>query len=246
MNTFSEQVIYGKNSVVEALKGSRPIDSILLSCKDSDPFAHKVRALAKEKNTVVKMVSSKRLDELSDGGVHQGAVAIIGEFEYREFEDMLDSAKKSDGRVFFVILDEIEDPHNLGAVIRTAECAGANGVIIGKHRSASVTSTVVKVSAGACEYIPISRVTNIADTIDRLKSEGVFVYGADMSGENFRTANLSGNIALVVGNEGKGLSRLVKQKCDALISVAQRGQISSLNVSVAAGILLYQIESFDN
>ena len=234
------RLIFGRNAVLEALSADGVIDTVYVSVRSSDPFCHKLRAMARERGAVVKQVTAEKLDHLC-GGVHQGVVATAAVFHYADLDDLFARASARGEPPFLVILDGIEDPHNLGAIIRTAECAGAHGVIIGKHRACAVTPTVQKVSAGATEHMAVARVNNIADAIERIKSRGVFVYGADMRGEPRRRHDLGGPIALCIGGEGSGLGRLVRERCDALISLPLCGKIESLNASVAAGILLYAI-----
>ncbi len=235
-----ERLIFGKNAVLEAIRSKSGIDTVLISIKNDDPFAHKLRMMAKENNFVVKQVSSIKLNNLCGNQNHQGVAAFSAIFEFCELEDILEVAKEKNKPHFIVVLDEIEDPHNLGAIIRSAECAGADGVVIGKHRSAGITPTVVKSSAGATEYMKVCRVTNITKTIEKLKEKNIWIYGAEAGGEDFRRTNLTGDIAIVVGSEGNGISRLVKESCDVLVSIPMHGNINSLNASVAAGILLFE------
>ena len=233
-------VISGRNPVSEALRGSRPIDKILVARGEKSGAVVGILAKARDKQIPVKEVDRAKLDYISAGAPHQGIIAFAAVKDYCTVEEILDYAQSRDEAPFLVILDELEDPHNLGAVIRTAECAGVHGVIIPKRRSAGLSYTVGKASAGAVEYMRVARVTNIAALIDDLKSKGEWVYGADMNGTDYRKCDFSGACAIVVGNEGKGLSRLVREKCDVIVSLPMKGNINSLNASVAAGILMYR------
>ena len=200
----------------------------------------RIVGIAKEKGVVVQEVVKQKLDEMSQTKNHQGVIAIVSEHEYADVEDIINSAESKGEKPFIIILDNITDPHNLGAIIRTAECAGAHGVIIPKRRSVGLTAVVGKTSAGAIEYMPVARVTNIARTIDDLKSRGIWVACADMGGDDYFDASLDGALALVIGSEGEGVSRLVKEKCDFTVSIPMYGKISSLNASVAAALLMYE------
>ena len=200
----------------------------------------RIVGIAKEKGVVVQEVVKQKLDEMSQTKNHQGVIAIVSEHEYADVEDIINSAESKGEKPFIIILDNITDPHNLGAIIRTAECAGAHGVIIPKRRSVGLTAVVGKTSAGAIEYMPVARVTNIARTIDDLKSRGIWVACADMGGDDYFDTSLDGALALVIGSEGEGVSRLVKEKCDFTVSIPMYGKISSLNASVAAALLMYE------
>lgn len=239
-NEAKSDVIAGRNPVSEAIRGNRPIDKILVAKGEKNGAVVAILAKARDKEIPVKEVERVKLDYLSGGATHQGIIALAAVKDYCTVEDILACARERNEAPFIVILDELEDPHNLGAIIRTAECAGAHGVIVPKRRSAGLSYTVGKASAGAIEYMNVARVTNIARTIDELKERGVWIYGADMDGTDFRKCNFSGACALVIGNEGKGISRLVREKCDVIVSLPMKGRISSLNASVAAGILLYE------
>lgn len=232
-------VIAGRNPVSEAIRSGRPIDKILVARGEKSGAVVGILAKAKDKSILVKEVDRTKLDYVSGNENHQGIVAFAAVREYSTVDDILAYAAEKDEPPFIVILDEIEDPHNLGAIIRTAECAGVHGVIIPKRRSAGLSYTVGKASAGAIEYMRVARVTNIAALIDDLKSKGVWVYGADMNGTDYQKCNFSGACAIVIGNEGKGISRLVREKCDVIVSLPMKGQINSLNASVAAGIIMY-------
>lgn len=237
-----DNIIYGRNSVIEALNSENTeIDTIYTSAKGEDKLFYKLKNLAKAKNAPLKQVDAKKLAMLCESDNHQGVVASICQVSYASIDDIFDKSEALGEKPFIVICDGIEDPHNLGAIIRTAECAGAHGVVIGQRRSCQVTGTVVKASAGAVNHMEIARVVNIPDTIEKIKARGVFVYGADMDGENIYKTDLSGSIALVVGSEGKGMSRLVHDKCDVIISLPMKGKINSLNASVAGGIAMYEI-----
>lgn len=237
----AEDLIVGRNAVKEALKALGDIDKILISRGEKSGSLAEIIAEAKKRGIVVKEASVTKLDFLSANANHQGVIAFAPAHSYSTVEDILNLALSRDEDPFVIIADRLEDPHNLGAIIRTAECAGAHGVIIPRHRSASLSFAVGKASAGALEYLPVAKVTNISNTIEDLKSKGLWVYGADMQGEDYRSSSLTGPIALVLGNEGSGLSRLVRQKCDGFLSIPLKGKISSLNVSVSAAILMYEV-----
>lgn len=240
-NAGREGVIFGRNPVLEAIKSGRAIDSILVSRASQNGAITGILAKARERKIRIKEVDPKKLDFMCANGTHQGIAAVAAVCEYKELEDIFALAEERNEPPFIIVLDEIEDPHNLGAIIRTAECAGAHGVIIPSRRSASLTFTVGKVSAGAVEYVPVVRVANIPSVIDRLKQKGVWVFGADMNGEDYRRLDLTGAVALVIGNEGKGISRLVREKCDVIASLPMKGKLNSLNASVAAGVLMYAV-----
>ncbi len=233
------EVISGRNPVSEALRGSRPIDKIMVARGEKSGAVVGILAKAREKKIPVKEVDRTKLDFLSGGAVHQGIIAFAAVKEYCSVEDILACAESRGEPPFIVVLDELEDPHNLGAIIRTAECVGAHGVIIPKRRSVGLSYTVGKASAGAVEYMRVARVTNIANLLDDLKKQGVWIYGADMNGTDYTQCDMSGACALVIGNEGKGMARLVREKCDVIVSLPMKGHINSLNASVAAGILMY-------
>lgn len=237
---MSEQ-IEGRNAVLEAFRAGRAVDKLFIldGCQDGP-----VRSIAREArkhDTIINYVSKERLDQLSETGAHQGVIAQAAAFEYAEVEDILVKAREKGEPPFIFVLDNIEDPHNLGAIIRTANLAGAHGVIIPKRRAAGLTATVVKASAGAVNFTPVAKVTNIAKTIEELKEQGIWFVCADMGGESMYRLNLTGPIGLVIGNEGEGVSRLVREKCDFVASIPMKGDIDSLNASVAAGVLAYEI-----
>lgn len=236
-----DDVIAGRNPVSEAIRSSRTIDRILVAKGARTGAVVGILAKAKKKDIPVKEVDVKKLDFLARGANHQGIIALAGVKEYASVEDILALAEERNEKPFIIILDELEDPHNLGAIIRTAECTGAHGVIIPKRRSATLSYAVGKASAGAVEYVPVARVSNINNTIEKLKKSGVWVYGADMNGTDFSDCDFSGAVALVIGNEGKGISRLVRENCDEMVSLPMRGKINSLNASVAAGVLMYAV-----
>ena len=236
-----KDVIFGRNSVAEAIKSGRPLDSVMVARGDRSGSIPKIVADAKKAGIVIKEVDPKKLDFVCGHNNHQGIAAFGAVKEYSSVEDIFATAEERNEPPFIIICDEIEDPHNLGAIIRTAEAAGAHGVIIPKRRSASLSFTVAKTSAGAVEFMHVARVTNIPQTIDDLKKRGVWVYCTDMDGEPFYKSNLKGAIALVIGSEGNGVGRLVKEKCDVTLSMPMKGKINSLNASVAAGILMYEV-----
>ena len=239
-------LIYGRNAVKEAVKAGRSIDKILVQT-EPDGSLREIVALAKEAKVIVHEVIRKKLDEVclpfGHGGKtanHQGIVAYTAGVEYCEVSDILALAAEKGEKPFVVVLDGVEDPHNLGSIIRSADCAGAHGVILGKHRSAPVTAAAVKASAGASEHMLIARVVNISAALEELKTAGLWIAGADMEGESMYRQDMTGAFALVIGNEGEGLSRLVRERCDYLVSIPMNGHVDSLNAGVAAGILLFE------
>ena len=238
---YNELTFQGRNAVLEAFRSGKTIDKLFIldGCQDG-PIKSIVRE-AKKTDAIFNYVDKERLDRLAGTGHHQGVVAIGAAYEYAEVDDILASAKEKGEDPFIFILDEIEDPHNLGAIIRTANLAGAHGVIIPKRRAVGLTATVAKTSAGAINYTPVAKVTNISQTIEELKKQGLWFVCADMGGETMYNLNLKGPIGLVIGNEGNGVSRLVKDKCDFIASIPMKGDIDSLNASVAAGVLAYEI-----
>lgn len=233
-------LITGRNPVSEALRSGRAIECIYIAKGELSGSVKVIAAKAKEMQIPVKETDRKKLDFMTGGTNHQGVAAVAAVKEYSTVDDIFAAAEAKGEKPFIIVLDEIEDPHNLGAIIRTAECAGAHGIIIPKRRSAGLNFTVGKSSAGAVEYVPVARVNNIASVIDELKERGCWVYGADMDGETYCKADLTGASALVIGSEGKGLGRLVREKCDAILSLPMLGRINSLNASVAAGVLMYE------
>ena len=238
---YQEFTIEGRNAVIEAYRSGKPIDKLFIldGCQDGPMMT--IKREAKKHDTLVKYVTKERLDQLSETGKHQGVIAYAAAYEYAEVDDILETAKKKGEPPFIFLLDNIEDPHNLGAIIRTANLAGAHGVIIPKNRAAGLTATVARTSAGALNYTPVAKVTNLAATIEDLKKRGLWFVCADMGGDVMYRVNLTGPIGLVVGNEGDGVSRLVREKCDMTASIPMQGQIDSLNASVAAGVLAYEI-----
>lgn len=237
---MSEQ-IEGRNAVLEAFRSGKCVDKLFIldGCQDGP-----IRTIAREarkKDTIINYVSRERLDQLSETRAHQGVIAQVAAYEYSTVEEILARAEEKGEPPFLVLLDNVEDPHNLGAIIRTANLVGAHGVIIPKRRSVGLTSTVAKTSAGAINYTPVAKVTNIVRTIEELKEKGIWFVCADMGGENMYRLNLTGPIGLVIGNEGEGVSRLVREACDFTASIPMKGDIDSLNASVAAGVLAYEI-----
>ena len=234
-----ENVIIGRNPVTEALKAGREVDKLLVTSREGSMI--KILAMAKDQGIPVMYVEKAALDRISGGQAHQGVAAYVSPYSYSSVEEILARAAERDEDPFIIILDGIEDPHNLGAIMRTAECAGAHGVIIPKRHSATLTETVAKASAGAIEYMPVAKVTNIAQTIDELKDMGIWVAACDMGGTEYYRSDVSGKIAVVIGSEGFGISKLVREKCDFVVSMPMVGQINSLNASNAAAIIIYEI-----
>ncbi len=236
-----EFIIEGRNAVIEAFRSGKTIDRLFIldGCQDGPIMT--IKREASKHNTMVKYVAKERLDQMSETGKHQGVIAQAAAYEYAEVEDILQNARDKGEAPFIFILDNIEDPHNLGAIIRTANLAGAHGVIIPKNRAVGLTATVARTSAGALNYTPVAKVTNIAKTIEDLKKEGLWFVCADMGGTTMYQLDLKGPIGLVIGNEGEGVGRLVKEKCDMIASIPMKGDIDSLNASVAAGVLAYEI-----
>lgn len=234
-------VIEGRNAVLEALRSGKPMDKlyVLDGCQDG-PIRTIVRE-AKKHDVILQFVTKERLNQLSETGKHQGVIAHAAAYEYAQVEDMLELAKSRGEDPFIFLLDNIEDPHNLGAIIRTANLAGAHGVIIPKRHAAGLTSTVAKTSAGALNYTPVAKVSNLGQTIEELKKEGLWFVCADMGGELMYKLNLTGPMGVVIGNEGEGVSRLVREKCDFVAAIPMKGDIDSLNASVAAGVLAYEV-----
>ena len=232
-------IIAGRNPVSEAVNSGRAIEHIIIARGELNGSIKVIVAKAKERKIPIKEVDRKKLDYMCGGAVHQGIAAVAAVKEYASVEDMFALAESRNEKPFIIVLDEIEDSHNLGAIIRTAECAGAHGIIISKRRAVGLNYTVGKASAGAYEYMPVARVTNIPVVLDELKEKGCWIYGADMNGAVYAENDLKGACALVIGSEGKGLGRLVKEKCDVILSLPMCGKINSLNASVAAGILMY-------
>lgn len=237
----NENMIEGRNAVLEAFRSGKTVDKLYVQdgCKDG-PVQTILRE-ARKQDTIVQFVGKERLSQLSETGKHQGVIASVASYAYSTVEEMLALAKERGEDPFLILLDNIEDPHNLGAIIRTANIAGAHGVIIPKRRAVGLTATVAKTSAGALNYTPVAKVTNLSKTMEELKERGLWFVCADMDGESMYSLNLTGPIGLVVGSEGEGVGRLVKEKCDFAAGIPMRGQITSLNASVAAGIMAYEI-----
>ena len=238
---YQELTIEGRNAVIEAYRAGKPIDKIYIldGCHDGPVMT--IKREAARHDTVIKYVTKERLDQMSETGKHQGVIAFAAAYEYAQVEDILKNARERGEQPFIFLLDNIEDPHNLGAIIRTANLAGAHGVIIPKNHAAGLTAAVARTSAGALNYTPVAKVTNMAKTIEELKKEGLWFVCADMGGTVMYDLNLRGPIGLVIGSEGEGVGRLVKEKCDMTASIPMKGDIDSLNASVAAGVLAYEI-----
>lgn len=237
-----EGYVEGRNPVMEAIKGGREIDKILIAKGSEQGSINKIIGMAKDKKIVIQYVERAKLDSMSETKSHQGVIALVTPYTYKTVDDIIETAENRKEDPFMIILDEIEDPHNLGAIIRTAECVGAHGVIIPKRRAVGLTPVVIKASAGAVEYMNIAKVSNIASTIEELKEKGIWVYGADMGGDqHYYDRDLAGPIAIVIGSEGKGIGRLIKEKCDFLVKIPMAGKVASLNASVAASVMMYEV-----
>lgn len=234
-------IICGRNPVLEAVRSGREIDRLLVAHGVSGGSVAAIIAKCRAKGILIKEVSPQKLDYYCGGANHQGVAVMFASQEYASVDDIFAAATGKNEKPFIIVCDEIEDPHNLGAIIRTAEACGVHGIIIPKRRSASLNATVAKAACGALEYMPVARVTNIANTVDSLKSRGVWVFGADMDGEDYTKTDFDIPCALVIGNEGKGIGELTAKKCDAIISLPMYGKINSLNASVAAGVLMYEV-----
>lgn len=239
-NIQGSNIICGRNPVLEAVRSGREIDRLLVSHGVSGGSVTAIIAKAKQKGILIKEISPQKLDYYCGGAHHQGVAVMLASQEYSTVEDILNTANERNEKPFIIICDEIEDPHNLGAIIRTAEASGVHGIIIPKRRSASLNATVAKSACGALEYMKVARVTNISNTIDELKEQGVWVFGADMDGEDYEQIDFDLPVAIVIGNEGKGIGALTSKKCDRIVSLPMMGKINSLNASVAAGILMYE------
>mgnify|MGYP004581061183 FL=1 len=237
-----EDLVEGRNAVIELLKSNKTIEQLFIANGKMEGSINKILGLAKDKGVIVKEVDRKKLDLMSETKAHQGVIAQITPFKYSTVDEILNYAKQKDEDPFIVILDELEDPHNLGSIVRTAELCGVHGIIIPKRRNDGVTATVYKASVGAIEYVKIAKVTNVNSTIDELKAKNIWVYGADINGEEYSyDTNFNGACAIVIGNEGKGISKLTKNKCDKLVKIPMIGKINSLNASVAGGIMMYEV-----
>ena len=238
---YQEQTIEGRNAVIEAYRSGKPIEKLYIQDGCQDGPVMTIKREARKHETPIKYVERERLDQMSETGRHQGVIAVAGAYEYAELEDILKAAREKGEPPFLFLLDNIEDPHNLGAIIRTANLAGAHGVIIPKNRAVGLTATVARTSAGALNYTPVARVTNLSQTIEELKKEGIWFVCADMNGTRMYDLNLKGPIGLVIGSEGEGVGRLVRERCDMIASIPMKGEIDSLNASVAAGVLAFEI-----
>lgn len=237
-----EDLVEGRNAVIELLKSNKTIEQLFIANGKMEGSINKILGLAKDKGVIVKEVDRKKLDLMSETKAHQGVIAQITPFKYSTVDEILNYAKQKDEDPFIVILDELEDPHNLGSIVRTAELCGVHGIIIPKRRNVGVTATVYKASVGAIEYVKIAKVTNVNSAIDELKAKNIWVYGADINGEEYSyDTNFNGACAIVIGNEGKGISKLTKNKCDKLVKIPMIGKINSLNASVAGGIMMYEV-----
>jgi len=234
-------IIEGRNPVIEVLKSGRAVDKLLVAKGQKEGSIHKIIAMAKDLKIPVLEVDRRKLDQMAESDNHQGVMAYVAAYEYTELNDLLNDLEAKGEDPFLIICDEINDPHNLGSIIRTANATGAHGVIIPKRRSVGLTAVVSKTSAGALEYVPVCKVTNISHTMKELKDRGIWIVGADMSGDQYHfEADLKGKLAIVVGSEGKGMSRLVKENCDFLVRIPMKGEVTSLNASVAASVLMYE------
>lgn len=240
-NKFQETKVEGRNAVLEAFRSGKAVDKLFVLERCEDGPVRTILREAKKHDTMVKFVKKERLDQMSETGKHQGVIAMTAAYTYAEVDDILEAAREKGEPPFILLLDNIEDPHNLGAIIRTANLAGAHGVIIPKNRAVGLTATVARTSAGALNYTPVAKVTNFARTIEELKKQGMWFVCADMGGTQMYDLDLKGSIGLVIGNEGEGVSKLVREKCDFIASIPMRGDIDSLNASVAAGVLAYEI-----
>lgn len=238
---YEEYTVEGRNAVIEAIRAKRPIDRLFILDGSNDGPISTIKREAKKNDIFVRFVDKESLDRMSTTGHHQGVIAKCAAYEYAQVSDILDNAKNKGEDPFIVLLDNIEDPHNLGAIVRSANLAGAHGVIIPKNRAVGLTATVARTSAGALNYTPVAKVTNLARTIDDLKKQGIWFACADMDGDEMYGCNLTGPIGLVIGSEGEGVGRLVKEKCDYVVSIPMKGDIDSLNASVAAGVLMYEV-----
>ncbi len=238
---FNENQLEGRNAILEVLKSGRDVEKILVQKGNVEGTIKRIVGMAKEKGIVIQEVARQKLDEISQTKNHQGVIALVSAHNYVEVSEIVERAREKGEDPFIIILDGITDPHNFGAILRTAETAGAHGVIIPKRRSVGLTATVGKTSAGAIEYVPVAKVTNIVSTMEYLKKENIWIACSDMRGTDYFEQDMKGGIALVIGSEGEGVSRLVKENCDFTVSIPMYGKISSLNASVAAGLLMYEV-----
>ena len=234
-------IIYGRNAVTEALKSGRSFNKVVVALGNLGSDIKNITALAKEKGIPIERAEMKRMDKITQGERHQGVIAYVSPVEYKTLEDILEIAREKNEQPFILLLDEITDPHNLGAIIRSAEAMGAHGVLLPKRRSAKLNETVAKTSAGAVNYVAVAQIGNAVQTVENLKKQGFWTVGADMAGENIENADLTLPTLLVIGSEGKGIGRLLKEKLDILLKIPMTGKINSLNASVAAGILIYEV-----
>ena len=235
-----EDMVAGRNAVMEALKGSRSVNKLMIANGSTEGSIKEIIAVAKEKGVNIQYWDRSKLDSIARGIRHQGVLAQVAPVQYAELEDILQVAKDRNETPFIVLLDELEDPHNLGAILRTADAAGVHGVLIPKHRSCPLSATVAKTSAGAVEHVPVARVGNLVQTIKKLKQEGLWVAAADMDGKDYYDTDLTGPLLLIIGSEGQGVGRLVKEQCDFVVRIPMVGKINSLNASVAGSILMYE------
>lgn len=241
-NMETNDRIEGRNSVLEALRGKRTINKILIAKGNKEGSIKQIIAMAKEKHIVLQEVEKQKLDKMSDTKAHQGVIAYVSPIDYVDVEDILEEAKRKNEQPFIIILDELEDPHNFGAILRTANAVGVHGVIIPKRRAVPISTVVSKASAGAIEYVKVARVSNIANTIDYLKENNIWVYGIEASGKSkFYETDLKGAIAIVIGSEGAGIGKLITSKCDFLLNIPMKGEITSLNASVAGAVVMYEV-----
>ncbi|MFT9124029.1 MAG: 23S rRNA (guanosine(2251)-2'-O)-methyltransferase RlmB [Leuconostoc mesenteroides] len=238
--TESTEFVYGHHASVESLKSAQEINKVWLQTGLQDKIRNEITQLAKKKKLVIQQAPKSKLDELTDGGNHQGVVLSVAAFEYASIDDLFEQADKKGEAPFFVILDGIEDPHNLGSILRTADAAGVHGIIIPKRRAVQLTATVAKTSTGAIEHVPVARVTNLVNIVEELKKRNVWVFGTDMAGDDYRRWDANGAVALIIGNEGRGISPLLKKKVDGMVTIPMVGHVQSLNASVAASLLIYQ------
>ncbi len=236
-----DELIIGRNPIMEALKADRELNQLFVARGERSGSIGKIISLAKQKGIPIKETDAKKLDYMSGGGVHQGVAAFCAAHDYSTLEDIFALAEQRNEPPFIIICDEIEDPHNLGAIIRTADAVGAHGVVVPKRRSAALTGIVAKSSAGALEYVKVARVTNLAAALEQMKQKNVWLYCSDMDGEDYKKVDYAGGVGLVIGSEGKGVSRLIREKCDFVVSLPMKGKINSLNASVAAAVLMYAV-----
>ncbi|MBR0413623.1 MAG: 23S rRNA (guanosine(2251)-2'-O)-methyltransferase RlmB [Clostridia bacterium] len=239
--TPKDELIIGRNPITEALKAGREFNQLFVARGERSGSIGRIIALAKDRGIPIKEVDAKKLDYMSGGGVHQGVAAFCAAHAYASLEDIFAAAEQKGEAPFIIICDEIEDPHNLGAIIRTADAVGAHGVVVPKRRAAALTGIVAKASAGALEYVKVARVTNLAAALEEMKKRNVWLYCLDMDGQDYRQVDYTGAVGLVVGSEGRGVSRLIKQTCDVTVSLPMKGKVNSLNASVAAAVLMYAV-----